>query len=113
MKKLIIEGLLVGAAGLMAFAQATTSRSTPAQTGQATTRGSMSDSQMSTQIRQAIMNDTQTQSVAHDIHVSSKNGMVTLKGKVQSEAEKDAAVSHAKQIAGDANVKDDITVAKK
>ena len=109
MKKLILQSVVVGAASVMAFAQ--TTPQTPPQG--ATTQGTMTDSQMSTKIRQSIMNDTDTQSVAHNVRVTTKNGMVTLRGKVDTSAEKDAIVSHAKQIAGDSNVKDDITVAKK
>jgi len=108
---MIVHSILaLGACGMMAFAQATP-QTTPSQTqGTANTN---SDTQMSQQIRRAIMNDTTTQPVAHNVHVTTKNGMVTLKGKVDSSEEKDAIVSHAKQIAGDSNVKDEITVAKK
>jgi osmotically-inducible protein OsmY len=110
MKKAIVQSMLVlGAAGMLAVAQ-TYPQTAPQTHG---TTGSMSDTQMSSQIRQAIMNDQNAQSVAHNVRVTAHNGTVTLKGKVNSTEEKDAIVKDAKQIAGDANVKDEITVAKK
>lgn len=112
MKKLMVKSVLVlGATGLMAFAQATPQSSTPPPQG--TQTATTTDSQMSSQVRQAIMNDNVTQPAAHSVHVSTKNGMVTLKGKVSNAQEKDAIEAHAKQIAGDSNVKNEITVTNK
>lgn len=111
MRKFVVNStLMLAAAGFMAFAQAAPPSSASQEAQSSPAGKSMTDSQMSTQVRQAIMNDNATQTVAHNVHVTTKNGMVTLKGKVDNQQEKDAVVAHAKQIAGDANVKDEITV---
>lgn len=109
MKRKLIHGILAFAAsGVLLAAQSTP----PPQTAPMT-QGASTDSEMTSKIRQALMNDTSVGTAAQHIRVATKNGMVTLKGKVQSSEERDAAVTRAKQIAGDSNVKDDITVAKK
>ena len=71
------------------------------------------DSEMTTKVRQALMNDNTVGTAAQHIRVTTKNGVVTLKGKVESDQERDEALAKAKQVAGDANVKDEITVSKK
>ena len=115
MKHLIAKSVLaLGASGLLVLAQSAspqTPRTVPDQPGQSQT--SNSDSQMASKVRSALMNDQTVGTTAHNVHVTAKNGMVTLKGKVNSEPERDAIVSKAKEVAGDSNVKDEITVAKK
>src|SRR5579885_1169571 len=120
MKNLISKSVLaLGASGIMLMAQSTTPQNpqqrTPRSTepsSQTTPSGShtSSDSQMAAKVRQALMDDQAIGTTAHNVHVSSHNGMVTLKGKVNSESEKDAIISKAKQVAGDSNIKDEITV---
>ncbi len=67
---------------------------------------------MAAKVRQALTTDQNIGTAAQNVRVTSHNGMVTLKGKVSSEQEKDAIVSKARQVAGEGNVKDDITVSK-
>ncbi|MGH9558828.1 MAG: BON domain-containing protein [Bryobacteraceae bacterium] len=116
MKNIVLKSVLVlGASGLMLAAQAPQSQES-AESQSQTTRGthvSATDSQMTMQVRHAITEDTALGPDAHNVRVSTKNGTVTLRGKVSSEQDKDMIVSKAKQIAGDSNVKDDLTVAKK
>jgi hyperosmotically inducible periplasmic protein len=106
MNKLFLSSLLiVGSAGWVA------AQDPPPAPPQSTPSG-MSDSQVTSKVRQALMNDNSTQPVASNVKISTRNGMVTLKGKVDNQADKDAVIAKAKSIAGDANVKDDISVAK-
>jgi hyperosmotically inducible periplasmic protein len=107
MRKILLQSILaLGASGLLVAAQTTT----PSQT-QGTGQGApITDSQMTAEVHQALMSDTEVGDAAPHIHVSTKNGVVTLRGRVQTTAERDAAVAKAKQIAGDANVKDELTV---
>jgi hyperosmotically inducible periplasmic protein len=108
MSKLFLSSLLVlGSAGWVA-AQEPPAAPPPQQS----TPSGMSDSQVTSKVRQALMNDNTTQPVASNVKVSTKNGMVTLKGKVDNEADKDAVIAKARSIAGDTNVKDEISVAK-
>jgi hyperosmotically inducible periplasmic protein len=106
MNKLLISSLLVlGSAGWIAAQD-------PPPPPQTQAPSPSTDSQMTSKVRHALMNDTTTQPVASNVRVSTKNGMVTLRGKVDSPADKDAVLAKAKSIAGDSNVKDEITVAK-
>jgi osmotically-inducible protein OsmY len=102
MKKKIVSGILACAAsGLLAYAQ-----SVPAPQPAST------DSEMTSKIRQALMDDSTVGSAAQHIRVNTKNGVVTLRGRVDSSQEKDEALAKAKQIAGDANVKDEMSIKK-
>ena len=107
MKKIVLHTMLaVGACGIVAVAQTTP----PAQTQPGT---ASTDSEMTAKVRQGLMGDAGVGTAAQHIRVTTKNGMVTLRGRVGTADEKDAAVAKAKQIAGDANVKDEITVSSK
>jgi osmotically-inducible protein OsmY len=101
--------LALGATSVMLLAQSSPPAASDPQSSQATPA---SDTQTAAKVRQAIEQDQTAGSAAHNVRVTAKNGMVTLRGKVTSEQEKDAVVSDAKKIAGDANVKDEITVSK-
>jgi osmotically-inducible protein OsmY len=106
MNKLLVTSLLVlGSAGWIVAQD-------PPPPPQTQAPAASTDSQMTSKVRQALMNDTTTQPVASNVRVSTKNGMVTLRGKVDNAADKDAVIAKAKSIAGDSNVKDEITVAK-
>ena len=109
MKKILLKSILaVGASSVMLLAQTTQPTPGTTQSGAAST-----DSEMTSKVRQALMNDATVGTAAQHIRVTTKNGVVTLKGHVDSAAEKDEAVSKAKQIAGDANVKDELTLSSK
>jgi osmotically-inducible protein OsmY len=124
MKHIITKSVLaLGASGVMLLAQSTPPQSPQQRTPRSSdpssqttpsgqTGSQASDSQMAAKVRQALMDDQTVGTTAHNVRVTSHNGMITLKGKVNSEQEKDAIVSKAKQVAGDSNIKDDITVAK-
>jgi osmotically-inducible protein OsmY len=108
MRKLILQSILAfGACGAFLFAQGAPEQVAAGQSAAST------DSEMTSKLRQVLMNDSSIGNAAQHLRVNTKNGVVTLRGKVDSSAEKDEAMTQAKQIAGDANVKDEITVAKK
>ena len=108
MRKLVLPSVLaIGASGVMLFAQSTPPAQPPAAQGDMST-----DSVLTSKVREGLMDDSVVGAAAHNIRVSTRNGMVTLRGKVNSASEKEAAVAKAKQIAGDSNVTDEITVKK-
>lgn len=109
MKKIILHCMLaIGALAVSLPAPL------PAQTAQPSAQGAAStDAEMTSKVRQALMDDTTVGTAAQHIRVNTKNGVVTLRGKVESTEERDEAIAKAKQVAGDANVKDEMTVSKK
>ncbi|MGB8888418.1 MAG: BON domain-containing protein [Candidatus Korobacteraceae bacterium] len=71
------------------------------------------DLQLSREIRQSLIKDKSLSTYAHNLKVISQNGKVTLKGPVRSEDERDAVLAKATQVAGEANVNDEMTVVPK
>jgi len=68
------------------------------------------DRDLSRKIRKSITSDKSLSTYAHNIKVISRGGTVLLKGPVRSEQEKIAIEAKAVEIAGAANVKNEITV---
>ena len=58
------------------------------------------DRDMASKIRKALTDDKTLSTYAHNVKIVSQNGMVTLKGPVRSDAEVQAIVAKATQIAG-------------
>jgi hyperosmotically inducible protein len=77
---------------------------------QAQTQG---DRELARKIRKAIIDDKNLSMYAHNVKVIARGGTVTLKGPVSSDEEKTAVESKAVEIAGAANVKDELTVKSK
>jgi hyperosmotically inducible periplasmic protein len=71
-------------------------------------RPATDDSGISTRVRTALLNDPQV--AANGINVSASNGVVTLSGRVRSEAERDRAVAVARQTSGVADVRSELAV---
>jgi len=71
------------------------------------------DRETTKQIRQAIIKDKSISTYGHNVKVITQNGMVTLKGPVRSEEEKQAIEAKAKEIAGPDKVTDDLEVKAK
>jgi hyperosmotically inducible periplasmic protein len=69
------------------------------------------DRETTKKIRSALMDDKSLSTYAHNIKIITTDGMVTLKGPVRSEEEKSAIEVKARQIAGDSNVTNNLTVA--
>jgi hyperosmotically inducible periplasmic protein len=69
------------------------------------------DRETTKKIRSALMDDKSLSTYAHNIKIITIDGMVTLKGPVRSEDEKSAIEAKAREIAGDSNVTNNLTVA--
>ncbi len=63
-------------------------------------KANRSDRDITQQIRRSITNDKSISTYGHNVKVITQNGMVTLKGPVRSEDEKQAIESKAAEIAG-------------
>lgn len=68
------------------------------------------DRQLAQKIRKSITSDKSLSTYAHNVKVIVRDGMVTLKGPVQSEDEKKSIVAKASEIAGVDKVQDKLTV---
>ncbi len=71
---------------------------------------SAKDLKLTRKIRQALVQDKSLSTYAHNIKVIARGGVVHLKGPVRTQTEKDAVDAKATEIAGAANVKNEITV---
>jgi len=69
-----------------------------------------SDVALTRKIRRAVVKDSSLSILAHNVKIVSANGNVTLRGPVNSEAEKVAIASKAKAIAGAGNVDNQLEV---
>ena len=69
------------------------------------------DLELARQIRRSIVNDKTLSSYAHNVKIVAVGGKVTLKGPVRSSAEKAAVEAKAKEVAGPANVVNEISIA--
>ena len=66
------------------------------------------DSYITTKVKAELAKDKGTK--AHEIHVATKDGVVSLKGNVTSAAEKELAAQDAKKIKGVVDVQNDLVV---
>jgi osmotically-inducible protein OsmY len=71
------------------------------------------DRDLTQKIRKSLVADKSLSTYAHNVKVIAQNGMVTLKGPVKSEEEKQAVETKAAQVAGADKVTSDIQVASK
>jgi len=69
------------------------------------------DRETTKKIRSALIDDKSLSTYAHNIKIITTDGMVTLKGPVRSEDEKSSIEAKARQVAGDSNVTNNLTVA--
>ena len=69
-----------------------------------------SDRDITQQIRQSIVNDKSLSTYAHNVKIITQNGVVTLKGPVRSEAEKQNIEAKAIAVAGDGKVTDNLDI---
>jgi hyperosmotically inducible periplasmic protein len=71
-----------------------------------------SDMTITQNIRKSITADKTLSTYAHNVKIITRNGMVTLKGPVKSEDEKQSIASKAVAVAGSPDmVKNDLTIA--
>jgi hyperosmotically inducible protein len=71
----------------------------------------VTDTWITTKVKSELAKDKATK--AHEIHVTTKDGVVMLDGTVLSEAEKEKAESDAKMIKGVTSVTNNLKVAAK
>lgn len=71
---------------------------------------SAADRDLAKKIRKSIASDSSLSTYAHNVKVIVRDGMVTLKGPVKSEDEKNAVGSKANDIAGADKVQNQLTV---
>ena len=73
-----------------------------------------SDRALAQQVRRALVKDKSLSTYAHNIKVIAQDGVVTLKGPVHSDQEKQAIEAKAAEVAGGADkIKSQIDVANK
>jgi hyperosmotically inducible protein len=70
-----------------------------------------SDREMTQKIRQALMDDKDLSTYAHNVKVISQDGHVTLKGPVRSQNEKKTVEAKAVEVAGTGHVTNQISIA--
>jgi len=69
------------------------------------------DRDLTKRIRQAVVGDKSLSTYAHNVKIVARDGQVTLKGPVNTEAEKQAIEKKATAVAGAGRVTNEITVA--
>jgi osmotically-inducible protein OsmY len=117
MREMATEVLRVVAMGVVAtflFAAApepaiAAAQSQNAAAGAAQQSNQPSDIAITRDIRRALMKDKSLSIAAHNVTIITKAGKVTLKGKVESAAEKQTVESAAGNVAGAGNVDDQLT----
>ena len=73
-------------------------------------RPATDDVGVSTRVRTALLNDPQV--AAGQINVTAANGVVTLSGRVRTAAERDRAVTLARQTSGVNDVRSELSVSQ-
>jgi hypothetical protein len=70
------------------------------------------DRDLTQQIRKSIVADKSLSAQAHNVKILTKDGMVTLKGQVQTDEEKKAIEDKAASVAGAGKVTSELTVSQ-
>ena len=102
----LLLALLVAAA-TPAFAQTTNDQAT--EQGRQKNNEYVSDATLTTKVHTALANDVGMRTM-YSINVDSDKGVVTLKGKVDSEATRQRAGDVAKRVSGVNSVKNELQV---
>ena len=76
-------------------------------------KNNKSDRTLTQHIRQSIMKDRSLSTYAHNVKIIAQNGMVTLKGPVRSDEEKQTVEAKAAEIAGKDRVTSELAVKTK
>lgn len=71
---------------------------------------SVGDREIARQTRRAVVEDKTLSTAAHNVKIISRGGTVTLKGRVDSEAERSSIVEKAAAVVGAENVVNKLTV---
>ena len=73
----------------------------------------LSDRDIMQKIRRSVMDDRSLSTYAHNVKIISQDGKVTLKGPVRSQEEKQTLERKAREVAGERNVVNELTVKPK
>lgn len=76
-------------------------------------KNNRSDLETTRLIRRAVVTDKSLSMYGHNIKIIAQNGVVTLKGPVRSEEEKQTIEKKAAEIAGAAQIRNEIEIAPK
>jgi hyperosmotically inducible periplasmic protein len=119
----VVSCSLLVFAGAPVALQAQDQSATPASTapdnsaqnkGQQTTadqqKSNTSDMDITKKIRQSIIADKSLSAYGHNVKIITQSGMVTLKGPVQSDSEKQTIASLAVDVVGQDKVSNQLTV---
>jgi hyperosmotically inducible protein len=103
--KTVTFALLLGTSMIGVYAQTSAPATKPDNSPQAADPQKMSSSDQATtaQIRKAIMADKTLSTYAHNVKITTQDGVVTLKGPVQSDDEAKTIVAKATEVAGSAD----------
>ena len=74
-------------------------------------KNDVTDRQATQQIRRSLMRDKELSTYAHNVKVIARDGQVTLKGPVRSDAEKQAVEAKAIDVVGAGHVVNELSVA--
>jgi hyperosmotically inducible protein len=107
------------AAAVVAFAQAPKADNSKVNTrdrekGAVTAdqqKNDVSDREITQKIRQSLMRDKALSMYAHNVKVVARDGQVTLKGPVRSDAEKQTVEAKAIEVVGAGHVVNELSVA--
>ena len=106
--------LFAASAGLYLVTPLASAQDQPAQAPTpAIQKMSKADRELTRKIRRAVVSDKDLSVEAHNIHITSQDGAVTLIGTVKSDDEKKAIEDKATEIAGAGKVTDELTVSQK
>ena len=106
----LLQILALGA--VVAWSTAVPSSANAAQqspaAGAAQQSNQSSDIEITRNIRRALVKDKNLSMAAHNVTIITKDGKVTLKGRVKSDAEKQTVETAAASVAGAGNVDDQL-----
>jgi hyperosmotically inducible periplasmic protein len=83
----------------------------PAQVTADDQKNNRTDRQLTQEIRKALVADKSLSTYAHNVKVIARKGKVTLKGPVRTADEKEVVVTKAAEVAGAANIINQLSVA--
>lgn len=108
---LLCSALTSGPAVAIAQTAPDNSRQNKSQTATADNQSNAKADRLTTaQVRKAIMADKDLSSYAHNVKIITMNGIVTLKGPVKSEEEKQKIVSDVAGVVSPDKITDALTV---
>lgn len=109
--RLITFCALVGISCLQAgLAQSTPSPQKTGQSDHSTPPESKVDRALTQKVRRAIYADKSLSTAAHNVKISVRDGLVTLRGPVPTEEEKRVVEAKAEEVVGAGKIKSELTV---